>query len=60
MNANTFLSEELASHGYVVFCIGRPYWCEFYFDAEGKTTPLDKSNEYYKLMWKEEGSCDGE
>jgi len=56
MNANTFLSEELASHGYVVLAIGHPYWCEFYFDAEGKTTPLDKSNEYYKQLWKEEGS----
>lgn len=56
MNANTLLSEELASHGYVVFSIGHPYWCEFYFDAEGKTTPLDKNNEYYKQLWKEEGS----
>ncbi len=56
INANTFLSEELASHGYVVFSIGHPYWCEFYFDAEGKTTPLDKNNEYYKQLWKEEGS----
>jgi hypothetical protein len=56
MNANTFLSEELASHGYVVFSIGHPYWCEFYFDAEGKTTPLDKNNEYYQQLWKEEGS----
>jgi len=56
MNANTFLSEELASHGYVVFSIGHPYWCEFYFDAEGKTTPLDKNSEYYKQLWKEEGS----
>ena len=55
MNANTLLSEELASHGYVVFAIGHPYWCEFYFDAEGKTTPLDKNNEYYKQLWKEEG-----
>jgi dienelactone hydrolase len=56
MNANTFLSEELASHGYVVFSIGHPYWCEFYYDAEGKTTPFDKNNEYYKQLWKEEGS----
>ena len=56
MNANTLLSEELASHGYVVFSIGHPYWCEFYFDAEGKTTPLDKNNEYYKQLWEEEGS----
>jgi dienelactone hydrolase len=56
MNANTFLSEELASHGYVVFAIGHPYWCEFYFDAEGNITPLDKNNEYYKQLWEEEGS----
>ena len=56
INANTLLSEELTSHGYVVFAIGHPYWCEFYFDAEGKTTPLDKNNEYYKQLWKEEGS----
>ena len=56
MNANTLLSEELASHGYVVFSIGHPYWCEFYFDVEGKTTPLDKDNEYYKKLWEEEGS----
>lgn len=56
MNANSLLSEELASNGYIVFSIGHPYWCEFYFDAEGKTTPLDKNNEYYKQLWKEEGS----
>jgi hypothetical protein len=56
MNANTLLSEELASHGYVVFSIGHPYWCEFYYDTDGKTTPLDKNNEYYKQLWKEEGS----
>jgi dienelactone hydrolase len=55
INANTFMAEELASHGYVVFAIGHPYWCEFYFDAEGKTTPLDKNNEYYKQLWQEEG-----
>jgi dienelactone hydrolase len=58
MNANTFLSEELASHGYVVFSIGHPYWCEFYYDAEGKTTPIDKNNKYYKQLWKEEGSLE--
>jgi hypothetical protein len=56
MNANTFLSEELASHGYVVFSIGHPYWCEFYYDAEGKTIPFDKNNEYYKQLWEEESS----
>ncbi len=57
MNANTLLSEELASHGYVLFSIGHSYWCEFYFDSEGKTTPLNKNNEYYKQLWKEEGYC---
>lgn len=56
MTANTFLFEELASHGYVVFSIGHPYWCEFYFDAEGKKFRFDKENKYYKEMWKEEGS----
>ncbi len=55
INANTLMSEELASHGYVVFAIGHPYWCEFYFDAEGETTPFDKNNEYYKQLWQEEG-----
>jgi len=56
MNANIFLSEELASHGYVVFSIGHPYWCEFYYDAQGKIIPFDKNNEYYQQLWKEEGS----
>lgn len=56
INANTLLSEELASHGYVVFAIGHPYWCEFYFDSEGKTSPMDKSNEYLKKLWQEESS----
>jgi hypothetical protein len=41
---------------YVVFSIGHPYWCEFYFDEDGKTTPLDKNNEYYRHLWEEEGS----
>lgn len=56
MTANTFLFEKLASHGYVVFTIGHPYWCEFYFDAEGNIIPGDKNNEHYKELWKEENS----
>lgn len=56
MTANTFLFEKLASHGYIVFTIGHPYWCEFYFDAEGKIIPGDKNNEHYKELWKEENS----
>jgi len=34
MNVNTFLSEELASHGYVVFSLGHPYWNEVHFDLD--------------------------
>lgn len=54
MTANVFLSEELASHGYVVFAVGHPYWCEFYFDGEGELFFLDKSNRHYTAMWEEE------
>jgi hypothetical protein len=57
MTANVFLSEELASHGYVVFAVGHPYWCEFYFDGEGELFYLDKSNSHYTAMWEEEGSA---
>jgi len=54
MTANVFLSEELASHGYVVFAVGHPYWCEFYFDGDGGLFFLDKSNPHYVALWEEE------
>ncbi len=54
ITANVFLCEELASYGYVVFAVGHPYWCEFYFDAEGRLFYFDKSNEHYNAMWAEE------
>lgn len=54
ITANVFLCEELASHGYVVLAVGHPYWCEFYFDAEGKLFYFDKSNRHYTAMWAEE------
>jgi len=54
MTANVFLSEELASHGYVVFAVGHPYWCEFYFDGDGELFFLDKSNRHYTALWEEE------
>jgi predicted dienelactone hydrolase len=57
MTANVFLSEELASHGYVVLAVGHPYWCEFYFDGEGKLFFLDKSNKHYTALWAEENSA---
>ncbi len=56
ITANTFLYEELASHGYVVFAVGHPYWCEFYFDKDGEMFLFDKKNKYYAKMWEEEGS----
>jgi predicted dienelactone hydrolase len=54
ITANVFLFEELASHGYVVLAVGHPYWCEFYFDAEGELFYLDKGNKHYTAMWAEE------
>jgi predicted dienelactone hydrolase len=54
ITANVFLCEELASQGYVVFAVGHPYWCEFYFDAEGELFYFDKSNKHYTAMWAEE------
>ena len=54
ITANVFLCEELASHGYVVFAVGHPYWCEFYFDEGGDLFYLDKSNRHYTAMWEEE------
>jgi dienelactone hydrolase len=57
MDASALLAEDLASHGYVVFFIGHPHWCEYYFDADGKILYLDKNNEYYRKMWEEENSA---
>jgi predicted dienelactone hydrolase len=54
ITANKFLSEELASHGYVVFAVGHPYWCEFYFDGDGGLFFFDKSNPHYVALWEEE------
>ena len=57
LDANILLAEELASNGYVVFCIGHPHWCEYYFDATGEIIWRDKNNdEYNKKMWDEENS----
>jgi len=56
IDANSLMAEDLASNGYVVFCIGHPHWLEYYFDADGKIFFLDKENEYYKKMWEEENS----
>jgi len=57
INGNSLLFEELASHGYVVFRLGHPHWCEYYLDADGKIFFRDKEHdEYNKKMWLEENS----
>jgi len=56
MDASSLLAEDLASNGYVVFFIGHPHWCDYYFDADGGIFYLDKNNEYYQKMWEEENS----
>ena len=54
LDANVLLAEELASHGYVVVCLGHPHWCEYYFDSEGEVFFRDKEEDVYnKKMWEE-------
>jgi predicted dienelactone hydrolase len=54
MSSHMALFEELASHGYVVLCIGHPYWNPFVYGADGEVLPFDGQNEYYKAWWAEE------
>ena len=56
MVQNTTLFQELASHGYVVFSVGHPYWNAYYYDAEGRVIPFDNENPYYTSLWDEENS----
>jgi predicted dienelactone hydrolase len=56
MTHNAALFEELASHGYVVLCVGHPYWNAFTFDADGEILPLDSDNDHFEEMWREERS----
>ena len=51
---NTTLFQELASHGYIVFSTGHPYWNAFYYDSLGQAIPFDNDNAYYKALWDEE------
>jgi hypothetical protein len=54
MSSHMALFEELTSHGYVVLCIGHPYWNPFVYGADGEVLPFDGQNEYYKAWWAEE------
>lgn len=56
MSPHMALFEELASHGYVVLCIGHPYWNPFVYGADGEVLPFDGQNEYYKAWWMEENA----
>jgi predicted dienelactone hydrolase len=56
IDASSLLHEQLASHGFIVISVGHPYWCEYYFDANGETTPFNKNNKHYKKLWEEEDS----
>jgi len=56
MVENTGLFQELASNGYIVFCVGHPYWNAFYYDAHGQPIPFNGDNKYYKAIWDEENS----
>jgi len=51
---NTSLFEELASHGYVIFCIGHPHWCPYYFNENGKINCTGTNDPYYEMLWEEE------
>jgi len=59
MSSHMALFEELASHGYVVLCIGHPYWNPFVYGADGEVLPFDGQNEYYKAWWAEENHTAG-
>jgi predicted dienelactone hydrolase len=54
MSPHMALFEELASHGYVVLCIGHPYWNPFVYGADGEVLRFDGENETYKAWWAEE------
>jgi predicted dienelactone hydrolase len=57
MSPHMALFEDLASHGYVVLCIGHPYWLPFVYGADGEILPFDGQNEYYKAWWAEENEA---
>ena len=56
MSSHMTLFEELASHGYVVLCIGHPYWNPFVYGSGGEALPFDRQNEHYKVWWAEADS----
>jgi predicted dienelactone hydrolase len=57
MSPHMTLFEELASHGYVVVCIGHPYWIPFVYGSGGEVLPFDGQNEHYQAWWAEADSA---
>jgi predicted dienelactone hydrolase len=54
MSSHISLFEELASQGYVVACIGHPYWNPFVYGEGGEIIVLDEEHPLYKDWWAEE------
>jgi hypothetical protein len=57
MSSHMTLFEELASHGYVVACIGHPYWNPFVYGPGGEVLPFDRQNDHYQAWWAEADSA---
>jgi predicted dienelactone hydrolase len=53
MSAHMTLFEELASHGYIIVCIGHPYWNPFVYGPRGEALPFDGKNGQYQAWWAE-------
>ena len=56
MSPHMTLFEELASHGYIVACIGHPYWNPFVYGSNGEVIPFDGQNDHYEAWWDEANS----
>ena len=57
MSPHMTLFEELASHGYVIACIGHPYWNRFVYGSGGEVIPFDGQHEKYQAWWAEANSA---
>lgn len=58
MSSHMALFEELASHGYVVVCIGHPYWNPFVYGPGGEALPFDGQIDYYQDWYAEDAAVD--
>lgn len=56
MSSHMALFEELASNGYVVLCIGHPYWNPYVYGSDGEVLPFDGQIEYYQEWYAEDAN----